>query len=213
MQVAKSKSMTEIIEVCEDINMMKIDELLAYFDNGGSFGDDPEIVSSMRNYIQENRRLLFEMNNVWHENPNEITELFKRITAKPVGQDVRIETPFYTDFGKNIMIGNNVFINAGCKFQDQGGIVIGDGTFIGHNTVLATLDHDIDPDRRHLLYPAPIHIGNKVWIGAGVVITKGVTIGDNSIIAAGAVVTHNIPANVIAAGVPAKVIKEILDHT
>ena len=163
---------------------MKIDELLAYFDNGGSFGDDPEIVSSMRIYIQENRRLLFEMNNVWHEDQNEITELFTRITAKPVGHGVRIETPFYTDFGKNITIGNNVFINAGCKFQDQGGIVIGDGTFIGHNTVLATLDHDIDPDKRHLLHPAPIHIGNKVWIGAGVVITKGVTIGDNSIIAA-----------------------------
>lgn len=188
---------------------MKIDELLAYFDNGGSFGDDPEIVSSMRKYIQENRRLQFEMNNVWHEDQNEITELFTRITAKPVGRGVRIETPFYTDFGKNITVGNNVFINAGCKFQDQGGIVIGDGTFIGHNTVLATLDHDIDPDKRHLLHPAPIHIGNKVWIGAGVVITKGVTIGDNSIIAAGAVVNHNIPANVIAAGVPAKVIKEI----
>lgn len=81
--------------------MMKIDELLAYFDNGGSFGDDPEIVSSMRKYIQENRRLLFEMNNVWHEDQNEITELFTRITAKPVGQGVRIETPFYTDFGKH----------------------------------------------------------------------------------------------------------------
>lgn len=75
--------------------------------------------------------------------------------------------------------------------------------------MLATLDHDIDPDKRHLLHPAPIHIGSNVWIGAGVVITKGVTIGDNSIIAAGAVVTRDIPANVIAAGVPAKVIKEI----
>ena len=80
---------------------------------------------------------------------------------------------------------------------------------IGHNTVLATLDHGIDPDKRHLLYPAPIHIGNKVWIGSGVVVTKGVTIGDNSIIAAGAVVTHDIPANVIAAGVPARVLREI----
>ena len=103
----------------------------------------------------------------------------------------------------------NEFINAGCKFQDQGGIVIGDGTFIGHNTVLATLDHDIDPDRRHILYPAPIHIGRKVWIGAGVIITKGVTIGDNSIVAAGAVVTHDIPSNVIAAGVPARILREI----
>ena len=81
--------------------MMKIDELLAYFDNGGSFGDDPEIVSSMRIYIQENRRLLFEMNNVWHEDQNEITELFTRITAKPVGQGVRIETPFYTGIDKS----------------------------------------------------------------------------------------------------------------
>lgn len=189
--------------------MMKLDELLAYFDNGGVFGDDPEIVASMRVYIQENRRLLFEMNHVWHENEDKITDLFRRITAKPVGQGVRIETPFYTDFGKNITVGNNVFINAGCKFQDQGGIVIGDGALIGHNTVLATLDHGIDPNKRHLLYPAPIHIGKKVWIGSGVVVTKGVTIGDNSIIAAGAVVTHDIPPNVIAAGVPARILREI----
>lgn len=189
--------------------MMQLNELLAYFDNGGSFGEDPEIVLSMRAYIQENRRLLFEMNNKWHEDENEIAELFSRITAKPVGEGVRIETPFYTDFGKNITVGNNVFINAGCKFQDQGGIVIGNGTFIGHNTVLATLDHDIDPNKRHILHPAPIRIGSRVWIGANAVIKKGVTIGDNSIIAAGAVVTHDIPANVIAAGVPAKVLKEI----
>ena len=189
--------------------MMKIDELLAYFDSGRMFGDDPEIVSSMRAYIQENRRLLYEMNNVWHEDEKEITDLFTRMTARPVGEGLRINPPFYTDFGKNITVGNNVFINAGCKFQDQGGIVIGDGTFIGHNTVLATLDHDIDPDKRQLLYPAPIHIGSKVWIGAGVIITKGVTIGDNSVIAAGAVVTHDISPNVIAAGVPARVLREI----
>ncbi len=189
--------------------MMTIGELLAYFDGGGTFGDDPEIVSSMRAYIQENRRLLFEMNNVWHEDENEIAGIFKRITAKPVGNGLRIVPPFYTDFGKNITIGDNVFINAGCKFQDQGGIVIGDGTFIGHNTVLATLDHDIDPEKRHLLYPAPIRIGRKVWIGAGAVITKGVTVGDNSVIAAGAVVTRDVPAGVIAAGVPAKIIREI----
>ena len=87
--------------------------------------------------------------------------------------------------------------------------MLGDGTFIGHNTVLATLDHDIDPDRRHILYPAPIHIGRKVWIGAGVIITKGVTIGDNSIVAAGAVVTPDIPSNVIAASVPARILREI----
>lgn len=188
---------------------MTIQELLAHFDNGGIFGDDPDVLYTMRQCIQENRRLLYEMNHEWHEDENEIIEIFKHITAKSVGEGVRIEIPFYTDFGKNITVGENVFINAGCKFQDQGGIYIGDNTFIGHNVVLATLDHDIDPDKRHLLYPEPIYIGNKVWIGAGAIITKGVTIGDNSIIAAGAVVTHDIPNNVIAGGVPAKVIKTI----
>ena len=189
--------------------MMKLEELLAFFDHGGSFGDDPEILSAMRAYIQENRRLLFEMNNLWHEDEKEITELFTRITAKPVGEGVRIETPFYTDFGKNITVGNRVFINAGCKFQDQGGIVIGDESLIGHNVVLATLDHNLAPEKRHILHPAPIRIGNNVWIGAGVVVTKGVTIGDNSVIAAGAVVARDIPPNVIAAGVPAKVLRAI----
>lgn len=77
------------------------------------------------------------------------------------------------------------------------------------SSILATLDHDIDPDRRHILYPAPIHIGRKVWIGVGVIITKGVTIGDNSIVAAGAVVTPDIPSNVIATGVPARILREI----
>jgi len=189
--------------------MMELNELLAWFDQGGQFGDDPEIVACMRRYIQENRRLLFEMNNLWHEDENEITELFRKVTAKPVGEGVRIETPFHTDFGKNITLGNRVFINAGCKFQDQGGIVIGDGSLIGHNVVLATLDHDLAPEKRHILHPAPIRIGNNVWIGAGAVVTKGVTIGDNSVIAAGAVVTRDIPPNVIAAGVPAKVLREI----
>lgn len=188
---------------------MELKELLQHFDNGGSFGDDPEIVLSMRQHIQETRKLLHEINNVWHEDEGEIAELFAKITAKPVGEGLRIEPPFYTDFGKNINVGDHVFINAGCKFQDQGGICIGDETFIGHNVVLATLDHDIDPEKRNMLYPAPIHIGKRVWIGSNVVITKGVTIGDNSVIAAGAVVTKDVPANAVAGGIPAKVIKEI----
>ena len=188
---------------------MTVQELLEHFDNGGIFGDDPDVLSAMRQCIQENRRLLFELNNVWHEDRNEIVDIFKRITAKPVGEGLRLETPFHTDFGKNITVGNNVFINAGCKFQDQGGIVIGNDVLIGHNVVLATLDHDIDPEKRNLLYPAPIHIGNKVWIGSGAIITRGVTIGDNSVIAAGAVVTSDVPENVIVGGVPAKVIKSI----
>lgn len=188
---------------------MDIHALLDYFDRGGDFGEDPEIVLAMRECIRENRRLLYELNHVWHEDEAEIAELFARITAKPVGTGLRLELPFYTDFGKNITVGDHVFINSGCRFQDQGGIYIGDEALIGHNVVLATLDHDISPDRRHILHPAPIRIGKRVWIGAGAVITKGVTIGDQAVIAAGAVVTRDVPRDVIAGGVPAKVIREI----
>ena len=116
--------------------------------------------------------------------------------------------PFYTDCGKNITVGKNVFINSGCRFQDQGGISIGDGTLIGHNVVLATLNHGISPDERHDLFPAPIHIGKNVWIGANATVLPGVTIGDNTVIAAAAVVTKDVPANVVVAGVPAKVIRK-----
>lgn len=93
--------------------------------------------------------------------------------------------PFYTDCGKNIAVGKNVFINSGCRFQDQGGISIGDGTLIGHNVVLATLNHGIAPGERHDLFPASIHIGKNVWIGANATVLPGVTIGDNAVIAAG----------------------------
>ena len=157
---------------------------------------------------QEALKITAEINGKYHT-PDELHALLEQLWGREVPKTVGMFPPFHTDCGKNTVVGERVFINMGCKFQDQGGIVIGDGTFIGHNTVLATLDHDIDPDRRHILYPAPIHIGSKVWIGAGVIVTKGVTIGDNSIIAAGAVVTHDVPSNVIAAGVPAKVLRDI----
>lgn len=82
----------------------------------------------------------------------------------------KITLEINTDFGKNITIGDNVFINSGCKFQDQGGIYIDDGALIGHNVVLATLNHDLNPDKRQQLHPAPIHIGKGVWIGANATI-------------------------------------------
>ena len=93
--------------------------------------------------------------------------------------------------------------------QDQGGITIGDGALIGHNVVLATLNHDIDPRKRSALHPAPIVIGNNVCIGANATVVPGVTIGDGAIIGVGAVVTRDVPPNVIVGGVPAKIIKKI----
>ena len=102
-----------------------------------------------------------------------------------------------------------MFINSGCCFQDQGGIEIGNNVLIGQQVVIATLNHELTPSKRANLLPAPVKIGNNVWIGAHATILAGVTIGDNSVVAAGAVVNKDVPANVVVAGVPAKVIKNI----
>lgn len=130
-------------------------------------------------------------------------------TGQEIDETFGLFPPFYTDRGKNMHIGKHVFINAGCKFQDQGGIYIGDGALIGHNAVLATLNHNPDPEKRQNLLPAPIHIGKNVWIGANVTVLPGVTIGDDAIVAAGAVVTRNVEAKTVVAGVPAKLIKRV----
>ena len=95
----------------------------------------------------------------------------------------------------------------GCRFQDTGGITIGDGTLIGHGSTLTTLNHGVDPDRRADMTPAPVVLGRKVWLGAGVTVVPGVTIGDGAIVGAGAVVTKDVPANAVVAGVPARVIR------
>ena len=106
-------------------------------------------------------------------------------------------------------MGEGVFINACCHFQDHGGVTIGDGSQIGHNVVFATLNHFMEPEKRKMSYSAPIVLGKNVWVGSNVTILQGVTIGDNSVIGAGAVVAHDIPANAVAVGVPAKVVKRI----
>ena len=117
--------------------------------------------------------------------------------------------PFYTDFGKNISIGENVFNNASCHFQDHGGITIGDRCQIGHNVLFATLNHGLAPEDRKTTYPAPIILGKNVWIGSNATILQDVSIGDNAIIGAGAVVTKNVEANTIVGGSPARFIKLI----
>jgi acetyltransferase-like isoleucine patch superfamily enzyme len=117
--------------------------------------------------------------------------------------------PFNTDCGKNLTIGKRVFINSGCKFQDQGGISISDDVLIGHNVVIATLNHSFDPEHRGDLAPRPVKIGNKVWIGANATILPGIKIGDGAIIAAGAVVTNDVAPLTVVGGVPAKHIESV----
>ena len=157
---------------------------------------------------QEAIKITMEINNKYHT-PEEIVDLFSELTGRKVDKTFRLFPPFYTDCGKNITVGKNVFINTCCKFQDQGGIEIGNGVLIGHNVTLATLNHDERPEYRQNIYPKPIKIGDNVWIGSNATILQGVTIGDGAIIGANAVVTKDVPENTIVAGVPAKIMRKV----
>ncbi len=176
---------------------------------------EPEVIEGgsdlhmeFHKYSQEALRITTEINGKYHT-PDELRALLSELWAINVPQSFGMFPPFYTDCGKNTHVGERVFINAGCKFQDQGGIFIGDDALIGHNATLCTLNHVQDPARRASMIAKPIHIGKKVWLGANVTVLQGVTIGDNAIVAAGAVVTKDVPANAIVGGVPAKIIKMI----
>ena len=169
-----------------------------------------EVHECMHRMADEARRITARINAEYHT-ADEQRHLFSKLTGKEVSEDFGLFPPFYTDCGKNITVGRHVFINSGCCFQDQGGISIGDDTLIGHQVVLATLNHDLLPSRRANMFPAPIVIGKGVWIGAHATVLPGVTIGDHAVVAAGAVVTKDVPANTVVAGVPAKRIKEITE--
>jgi acetyltransferase-like isoleucine patch superfamily enzyme len=160
----------------------------------------------MHDAAQEAFRVTAELNN-GYRTPDEVRALLTQLTGKPVDQSVIVFPPFYSEFGKNLTLGRGVFINLGCRFQDTGGITNGEGTLIGHGSTLTTLNHDVDPNRRADMIPAPIRIGRKVWLGAAVTIVPGVTIGDGAIVGAGAVVTKDVPPNSIVAGVPAQLIR------
>ncbi len=167
-----------------------------------------EIYQFMNQMSDEARRITFELNGAYHT-PDEVRELMSRLFGKPVDPTFRVFPPFYTDFGKNIIVGKNVFINACCHFQDQGGVTLGDDCLIGHNVVFATLNHGIAPEKRTSMNHAPIVLGKNVWVGSNSTILQGVTVGDNAIIAAGSVVNRDVPANTIVGGVPAKHIRHI----
>ena len=162
----------------------------------------------MHRAYDEAQRITMEYNNSVHD-AEVATALLRRLTGADVHSTVKVMAPFQADFGKNIHFGKNVYVNSGCKFQDHGGVYIGDGSLIGHNCVLATLNHDLRPAHRADVIPAPIYIGKNVCIGANVTVLGGVTIGDNAIVAAGAVVTKDVEPNTMVGGVPAKFIKII----
>ena len=185
---------------------LTVDDVInSYFDDAQS---TPDIEAFADSLYQEAIKITMEINNSYHT-PEELRKMMSRLIGKRVDDTFRLFPPFYTDFGKNITIGKNVFINSGSHFQDQGGIVIGDGALIGHNVVLATINHALAPSENRRNYYAPIKIGNNVWIGSNATVLPGVTIGEWSVVAAGAVVSKDVPPYTVVGGVPAKVLKKI----
>lgn len=187
---------------------MKHEELLERMRRGEPVSAGSPGHQIMHDLAQEALRITMELNSSYHT-PEEIRALFAQLIGKPVDEGFSLFPPFHTDCGKNITLGKNVFINACCCFQDQGGITIGDGTLIGHGVVLATVNHGFSPQGRGDNYPAPIIIGKNVWIGSHATILPGVTVGDGAIVAAGAVVTRDVPTNMIVGGVPARILKPV----
>ncbi|MCH5303802.1 MAG: sugar O-acetyltransferase [Ruminococcus sp.] len=187
---------------------MELKEFLRIMDSGDEVIAFSEVHQYMTFLSNEAMKTTADLNNSYHT-PEEIKELMEKLTGRNFPEGAYMFPPFYTDCGKNLKIGKNVFINSGCQFQDQGGITLGDGTLVGPKTVIATLNHSLNPDKRANLIPSPVNIGKNVWIGANVTILPGVTIGDGAVIAAGAVVNRDVEANTVVGGVPAKYIKTI----
>ena len=170
--------------------------------------DTPEIGAFMNEMSDRARRITCAMNGAYHSQ-EELRELMGRLLGHPVDPTFRLFPPFHTDFGRNIRIGRNVFINAGCHFQDHGGVTLGDGTLVGHNVDSPRLNHDLDPTRRAATTPAPNVVGRNVWVGSNATILQGVTIGDGAVVAAGAVVVRDVEPCTIVGGVPARLIRRI----
>lgn len=158
--------------------------------------------------IERTRRLVGELN-TGYRTPEEVRSLLERIWGQTLDPSVRMFPPFHTAFGKATRVGRGVFINFGCTFLDQGGITIEDGVFIGPGARILTEGHPERPEIRHTLQTRPVVIRRMAWIGAGAMILPGVTVGENAIVAAGAVVTKDVPADTIVAGVPARKVRQI----
>lgn len=188
--------------------VMKLEKLLNILNTDRIIHGGSEVNRAMVGVSNEARRLCAELNTGVFTD-EEIRAKMSEIVGEELDESFSMFLPFTTDFGKNIHLGKNVFINSGCRFQDQGGITIGDESLIGHNVVFATINHDLNPNNRATMTLAPIELKRRTWIGASATILPGITIGENSIVAAGSVVTKDVPDNMIVAGNPARVIRTV----
>jgi len=187
---------------------MSTDDFLRQMADGTPALPGSALAETMNALAEEAIALCMELN-TRRTTLAERVEIMARLTGREVPGSFRIFPPFTADCGRNIRLGERVFINSGCRFQDQGGITIGDDALIGHNVVIATLNHDLDPEQRATTVPKPVVIGDSVWIGANATVLPGVVIGDGAVVAAGAVVTKDVPPQTIVGGVPARPIRQL----
>ena len=186
---------------------MELQDLLDAMNAGERIEGGSPLHEVMHMASQQAMRVTAELNGSYHE-PARVRELLAELTGTEIAESVTLFPPLTADFGRNLRLGERVFINSGCRFQDQGGITVGDDCLIGHDVVMATLNHDMDPSRRADLHPAPIVVGNRVWIGAKATVLPGVTIGEDAVVGAGSVVTKDVPAGTVVVGSPARVVRE-----
>jgi acetyltransferase-like isoleucine patch superfamily enzyme len=145
---------------------MDLQDFLDHVNRGALIEGGSEAHSFMHGAAQEALRIVAEIN-TGYRTPEEVRALLARLTGRTVDDSVEVFPPFYSEFGKNLTLGKGVFINIGCRFQDTGGITIGDGALIGHGSTITTLDHGMDPARRADMIPAPVRIGRQVWARCG----------------------------------------------
>jgi acetyltransferase-like isoleucine patch superfamily enzyme len=165
----------------------------------------PQIYAIIRKAI----RLTSELNAMLIDDQAQVNRVFSELINRPVEETLLLLPPFYTDFGHNIQIGKNVFVNHACTFMDRGGITLEDNVLLGPKVNLITTNHLTELDRRRDTISLPIVLRRGAWLGANVTVMPGVTIGENAIVGAGAVVTKDVAANTIVAGVPARVVKHL----
>ena len=186
----------------------KMETLLEKIKKANEILKDDELFKEIHIAKEENEKLIAEMNNGYKTNEEKL-EYLEKITGKSINKSVTVSLPFQTDFGKHISFGKNIFVNKEAIFVDLGGITIEDDVLIGPKVSLLTVNHILEPSKRRGLTTGEIIIKKNAWIGAGATVLAGVTIGENSVVAANSTVTKNVPNNVIVAGTPAKIIKKL----
>jgi acetyltransferase-like isoleucine patch superfamily enzyme len=150
------------------------------------------------------------LNALRYDDQDAIRATWAELTGRPVDETFHLIPPVYSDHGINIRLGRNVFVNQGCRFNDVGGIEIGDDVMIGPGVSLISSGHPVDPaSRRTGITAAPVRIERGVWLGASAIILPGVTVGEDSVVGAGAVVTRDVPPRTLAVGSPARVVRSL----